>query len=335
MNSKHRDCVVVTGAAGFIGARLATHLIADGIHVVVVDKPSHFKERPEIATLFQMHPPQEIVDRQQLPDWLAGQAPEHIACIYHMGACTNTTEYDEAYLERVNTSYTRTLWEWAAQLDIPFFYASSAAVYGDGSSGYDEKVPVEVLKPLNPYGWSKLHFDAWALSNTGQELRPPKWAGFRFFNVYGFGETHKQKMASVLRHAFHQILEKGVVRLFRSHKKGIADGHQKRDFVLVDDVVDVLLHAWRMGMPDGIYNLGTGQARTFLDLVEAAFSTLGREQKIEFIDTPEEIRLRYQYFTEAKMDRLRSAGYTGPFTSIEEGANLYWERLRQMDRSVA
>jgi len=319
--------LIVTGAAGFIGARLAASLIAGEERVVAADAPGHFDARPEIASLYEGNPPEEIVDREELHRWLGAQRPGAIGGILHMGACTDTTNFDEAYMERMNTAYSRELWAYAARLKAPFLYASSAAVYGDGGRGYDDQAPAESLVPLNPYGRSKQRFDAWVLGE-GQRSRPPRWAGFRFFNVYGFGETHKGKMASVLRQAFDQIRDRGDVRLFRSHKEEVADGHQKRDFVFVDDVVDVLLHAWRRGLPDGIYNVGTGRARTFLDLARAAFGALGREPKVAFIDIPPQIRERYQYFTEAKMDRLRGAGYRRPFTPVEEGARRYWARLR-------
>ncbi|MEE9274313.1 MAG: ADP-glyceromanno-heptose 6-epimerase [bacterium] len=320
------DSLVVTGAAGFIGARLAVRLIVEGERVVAADAKGHFSARPEIASLYRAAPPAEVVDREDLPAWLDARPPSAVAGVLHMGACTDTTEFDEAYLERTNTAYTRRLWEWAAAREVPFLYASSAAVYGGGEKGYDDEEPPGGLAPLNPYGWSKHRFDVWALGEGGRRP-PPRWSGFRFFNVYGFGEAHKGKMASVLHQAFRQIQEGGEVRLFRSHREGIADGHQKRDFVFVDDVVDVLLHAWRVGVPSGIYNLGTGRARTFLDLARASFSALGREPKVAYIDTPPGIRERYQYFTQAKMDKLRRAGYTSAFLSVEEGARRYWERL--------
>jgi len=319
--------LLVTGAAGFIGARLAERLMREGEKVAACDAPGHFEARPEIAALYKASPPVEVVDRERLAAWLAGRAPGSVGAIFHMGACTDTTNYDEAYMERMNTACTRTLWGLAARLRAPLLYASSAAVYGDGAQGYDDATPPGAFSPLNPYGASKLRFDVWALEE-GQAARPPRWAGFRFFNVYGFAETHKAKMSSVLRQAFAQIQERGRVRLFRSHKAGVADGHQKRDFILVDDLVDALLHAWREGLPDGIYNLGTGRARTFLDLARAAFAAVGTEPRIDYIDTPPQVRERYQYFTEARMEKLRAAGYRKAFTPIEEGAARYWERLR-------
>ena len=331
MNStvNHAAPVIVTGAAGFIGARLASRIARDGTQVIAVDETHHFEARAEIASLYQGAPPHRINGMNDLPDWLDGPDSNEISGILHLGACTDTTEYDEGFLEKVNTAYTRRLWEIATRRKIPFLYASSAAIYGDGSSGYDDETHPEEYEPLNPYGDSKHRFDIWALGEN-IENRPPTWAGFRFFNVYGFGEAHKEKMSSVFYQAFVQILERGEVSLFRSHKQGVADGHQSRDFIYVEDVVKVLVHAWRKGLPDGIYNLGTGQARTFLDLTNAAFAAMGREPKIKFIDTPPNIRSRYQYFTEAKMDKLNRSGYTTPFTSLEDGAKLYWERLKKV-----
>ncbi|MDA0999527.1 MAG: ADP-glyceromanno-heptose 6-epimerase [bacterium] len=320
-----RAGIVVTGAAGFIGARLAARLIAEGERVIAVDTADYFTGRTQIADLYRKGPAAGIVDRDEFFGWLEKAPP--LQAILHMGACTDTAETDEGYLAQINTAYTRRLWEWAAAKGVPLYYASSAAVYGAGEEDFDDDAPPENLSPLNPYGWSKLRFDAWALTE-GQALRPPKWAGFRFFNVYGYAEAHKGPMASVLNTAFRDILEKGSIRLFRSHKEGIPDGHQKRDFVFVDDVVDLLCHVLRKGVPDGIYNLGTGEARTFLHLAHAAFAALGREPNVVFFDTPPEIRPRYQYFTQAKMDKLRRAGYAAPFLSIEEGTQRYWERLK-------
>jgi ADP-L-glycero-D-manno-heptose 6-epimerase len=207
-------------------------------------------------------------------------------------------------------------------------YASSAATYGDGAQGYDDdESKLGLLKPLNLYGESKHKFDLWALEQEKRGVQPPHWAGFKFFNVYGFGERHKGRMASVVLHSSTQIKSQGFVRLFKSHREGIADGHQKRDFVYVGDVISVLHFALDQPISRGIFNLGTGQARTFLDLTRAVFKAMHREEKIDFVDTPVEIRDKYQYFTEARMQKLKSAGYTQPFTSLEEGVKAYLERL--------
>jgi ADP-L-glycero-D-manno-heptose 6-epimerase len=228
----------------------------------------------------------------------------------------------------MNVDYSKALWSWCAAAGAPLVYASSAATYGGGELGFDDDEPtMPRLKPLNPYGESKLEFDLWALAEEKAGRRPPAWAGFKFFNVYGFGERHKGKMASVALHAFDQIDSKGHATLFRSHKPGVPDGHQKRDFIAVEDVVDALFFALEKPVERGIYNLGTGTARTFLDLVNAVFAGLGRAPDIRWVDTPESIRDKYQYFTEARMDRLRAQGWKRPPTSLEDGVAAYVKRL--------
>lgn len=320
--------ILVTGAAGFVGARFVEACNNRGIPVISCDKPSYFEERKEHSGV-QFG---EIVDREMLFDWLEsegkrlGQPP--VTSIVHMGACTDTGELDETYLNRVNLEYTKRLWQYCTRRKIPLVYASSAATYGAGELGYDDDDALTPkLKPLNPYGESKRAFDEWAFGEEKKGNTPPNWAGFKFFNVYGFGETHKEKMASVVLHSYRQIKNGGVVKLFKSHRDGVADGHQARDFIFVDDVVKVLFFALEKPIPRGVYNLGTGKARTFLDLVRATFKATGAPEKIEFIPTPEALRERYQYFTEAKMDRLRQAGYTEPFASLEEGAKHTVQRL--------
>ena len=317
--------LLVTGAAGFIGARFVA-LHGAGRPLISVDQQSQFTARPEHAGIgFGT-----VVDRDALPQWLASERPA-LAGIVHLGACTDTTELDVAYLTRVNLEYSQMLWRHAAEQRIPFVYASSAAVYGDGALGYDDDDALTPrFKPLNPYGDSKLQFDIWALDEERRGHTPPAWSGFRFFNVYGPGERHKGKMASVILHAFDQIRAGGEVTLFRSHRAGIADGEQRRDFVSVDDVVDVLAFALAQPLPRGIFNLGTGTARTFLDLVRATFRALDAPERIRFVDTPEAIRERYQYFTEARMERLRAAGWTRDFARLEDGVARYvaWLRAR-------
>jgi ADP-L-glycero-D-manno-heptose 6-epimerase len=315
--------LLVTGAAGFIGARFVARHGA-GRTLISVDEERHFGDRPEHAGIdFGT-----VVDRDALAAWLARERPA-LAGIVHLGACTDTTELDVAYLTRVNLEYSQMLWRHAAEQHVPFVYASSAAVYGDGALGYDDADALtRGFHPLNPYGDSKLQFDVWALGEEAQHRTPPAWSGFRFFNVYGPGERHKGKMASVVLHAFDQIRASGEVTLFRSHKPGIADGEQKRDFVFVDDVVDVLGYALSRPLTRGVFNLGTGSARTFLDLVRATFAALGAPERIRFVDTPEAIRERYQYFTEARMARLREAGWQRPFTTLEDGAARYVDWLR-------
>jgi len=322
--ARRDGALLVTGAAGFIGARFVATRAA-GRPLISVDQRSHFDDRPEHHGLdFGT-----IVDRDELPGWLAETRPA-LAGILHLGACTDTTELDVAYLTRVNLEYSQVLWRHATAQRIPFVYASSAAVCGDGALGYDDADALTPrFKPLNPYGDSKLQFDVWALGEEQRNQTPPAWSGFRFFNVYGPGERHKGKMASVVVHAFDQIRSHGEVTLFRSHRPGIADGEQKRDFVYVDDVVDVLDFALAQPLRRGILNLGTGSARTFLDLVRATFKATGEREQIRFVDTPEAIRERYQYFTEARVERLRAAGWTRDFTRLEDGVARYVAWLRE------
>jgi len=311
--------MLITGAAGFIGSRFVALCNERGWPVVSVDDPASFRTRPELAGLAFG----QIVGLHDLWSWLNTERPK-LAAVVHLGACTDTTELNEAYLKAVNLEYSQRLWTFCVQQRLPLVYASSAATYGDGALGYDDdEALIPRLKPLNPYGQSKQDFDCWTLEQERHGMAPPAWSAFKFFNVYGFGERHKGNMASVVLHAFDQIRTKGTVRLFKSHKAGIADGEQKRDFIYVRDVVDVLRFALEKPLTRGIFNLGTGGARTFLDLVRCVFRELGRPESIEFIDTPIEIRERYQYFTEANMGRLRAAGYTAPFTSLEEGVRRY------------
>lgn len=309
--------ILVTGAAGFVGARFVESTIKRGFPVVCVDQLSHFKTRPEHAELFK-GPVGPLVDREQLWEWLAARPP--LSAIVHLGACTRTTELDHAYLERINTEYSKKLWTYAFENKIPFIYASSAATYGAGEHGYvDNEALFSKLKPLNPYGESKQRFDLWALEQERLGKTPPQWSGFKFFNVYGFGERHKGPMASVVLQGFDQIQKTGRLKLFRSHREGIKDGEQKRDFIYVADVVKVLEFALHAPLSRGIYNLGTGRARSFLDLARATFGALGVAEAIDFIDTPEVLRERYQYFTQAEMQKLKAAGYAEPFTQLEDG----------------
>lgn len=315
--------LLVTGAAGFIGARFVASCAARGIAVVSVDRAAHFAARPEHADIAFG----SIVDRDALFGWLANERPR-LSGIVHLGACTDTTQLDVAYLERVNVDYSRRLWNFAAERGLPFVYASSAATYGDGAQGYDDdEARIDSLVPLNPYGDSKQRFDRFALDAEKRGAAPPVWSGFKFFNVYGFGERHKGRMASVVLHACDQIRATGGMRLFRSHRAGIADGEQKRDFVAAEDVVDALHFALAKPLARGLYNLGSGRARSFLDLAHATFAALGRAPSIEFIDTPPELRARYQYFTEARMQKLRAAGWSHPATPLEKGVARYVERL--------
>jgi ADP-L-glycero-D-manno-heptose 6-epimerase len=315
--------IVVTGAAGFIGARFVHSCRELEIHVISVDEPSYFKSRKEHAGIAFGR----IIDRRVLFEWLESELPS-LSAIVHLGACTDTTEMDDLYLKENNLEYSKRLWNHAAQENVPFIYASSAASYGDGSQGYsDEESLIPALHPLNPYGKSKHDFDLWVLQQERLRNFPSVWCGFKFFNVYGFGERHKGKMASVVLHAFDQIQESGKVELFKSYRAGIEHGHQKRDFIFVDDVVAVLHFALQKPIRRGIFNLGTGSARSFLDLVRCVFKEVSKPEQIEFIDMPPEIRERYQYYTEARMDRLRQEDYQAPFKSLEQGTHLYVQAL--------
>ncbi len=316
--------IVITGAAGFIGSCVLRKLNDEGLtDILLVDDFS----RPDKNRNFEGKAFRQTMDRMAFPDWLDAHGRE-VDLVIHMGARTDTTEQDEALFERLNLGYSKAVWQACARHDIPLLYASSAATYGLGEHGYDDSHElVPLLRPLNPYGRSKNEFDKWALQ---QEAAPPHWYGFKFFNVYGPNEYHKGRMASVIFHTVRQIRATGGMKLFRSHRPDFRDGEQSRDFVYVKDVVDVLwffadraLNHPAEAPADGLYNLGTGKARTFLDLATNTFRAMGSEPNISFIDTPEDIRDTYQYFTEAKMDKLRAAGYDKPFHSLEDGIRDY------------
>jgi ADP-L-glycero-D-manno-heptose 6-epimerase len=258
--------------------------------------------------------------RSDFFSWLESTKP-NIDFIYHIGARTDTTEFDKAIFDELNVSYSQKIWNYCTIQSVPLVYASSAATYGLGEFGYDDNhALISNLVPLNPYGESKNDFDKWVLSQINQ---PPFWAGLKFFNVYGPNEFHKGRMASVIFHAFNQIQEKGKVKLFRSHNPNFKDGEQLRDFIYVKDLIDVCLFLKDKKPASGIYNLGSGNARTFLDLVKNTFHSLNKQVEIEFIDTPEDIRDKYQYFTEANMAKLREVGYTKEFSTLEKGVNDY------------
>ena len=263
---------------------------------------------------------QEYVDRDQFMAWL-DKNNELVEFIFHIGARTDTTEMDSILFDRLNTQYTKDVWLRCIKYQIPLVYASSAATYGLGENGYDDdESKIKLLKPLNPYGQSKQDFDVWALQ---QKIKPFFWAGLKFFNVYGPNEYHKSRMASVIWHAFNQINKTEKMKLFRSHHPEFKDGEQMRDFVYVKDVVEVCSFLMHHRKNSGIYNLGSGKARTFLDLTKAVFKGLNKKEQIEFIDTPADIRDKYQYFTEANMKKLQSIGYDKPFHSLEAGTLDY------------
>jgi ADP-L-glycero-D-manno-heptose 6-epimerase len=309
--------IVVTGAAGFIGSCLISKLNQEGFKfIVAVDDFSKLDKLDNLADK-TIH---ERVERSEFFNWL-DQNQEEVEFIFHIGARTDTTEFDQAIFEELNISYSKEIWKRCVEYHIPLVYASSAATYGLGEHGYeDNEALIPQLKPLNPYGDSKNEFDIWALA---QEKKPFFWAGLKFFNVYGPNEFHKGRMASVIFHAYHQIRKTDKMKLFRSHHPDFKDGEQMRDFVYVKDVVEVCLFLMNHRKNSGIYNLGSGQARTFKDLVTNTFRAMGIEPHIEFIDTPADIRDKYQYFTEASMDKLRGIGYTRPFHTLEEGIEDY------------
>ncbi len=309
--------IVVTGAAGFIGSNVVVGLNSRNYRdIVLVDD---FRD-PEKHRNYSSAWWTRLVEREEFHDWLE-EHHVHVQIVIHLGARTDTTEFDWEVFRKLNLDYSKKVWEICVKFGLPLIYASSAATYGLGELGYDDAHEIAPsLKPLNPYGRSKNEFDKWVL----QQVRQPFfWAGFRFFNVYGPGEYHKGKMASVVFHAFNQIRETGKMKLFRSHHPGYSDGEQARDFIFVKDVVDVIIHMMEQRPVSGIFNLGTGRAATFLELVNHTFAAMEREPVIEFIDTPEEIRDKYQYFTRAKMDKLRNAGYDKPFTPLGEGIHDY------------
>jgi ADP-L-glycero-D-manno-heptose 6-epimerase len=322
--STNPSTIIVTGAAGFIGSCMAGYLNTLGYHhlILVDDFGVEAKRKNWEGKIYD-----QIVERSSLIEWLNRTETKIDACI-HLGARTDTTEFDYSVHEALNLEYSKQVWQYCTEKNIPLIYASSAATYGAGENGYnDAHQTVSTLKPLNPYGVSKNEFDKWALAHTAG---PTNWTGLKFFNVYGPGEYHKGRMASVIFHSFNQIKQTGLVKLFKSHKPDYKDGEQLRDFIYVKDVVSVigwmltlmLKNAWESAN-NGLYNLGTGKARSFTDLVKATFAGLNMEPNIEFIDMPLDIRDTYQYFTEASMEKLKSAGYPGAFTSLEDGVQDY------------
>jgi len=309
--------IIVTGAAGFIGSCLIGRLNADNFNAIIaVDDFSNEEKNRNL----QGKQVREFVDRKAFMGWLDGHY-EDVEFIFHIGARTDTSEFDYAIFEELNVSYSKMLWEKCHDYQIPLLYASSAATYGLGELGYDDnEALIPQLKPLNPYGESKNEFDKWALV---QEKKPFFWAGLKFFNVYGPNEYHKGRMASVIFHASNQIGATGKMKLFRSHHPDYKDGEQMRDFVYVKDLVEVCMFMMYNRRNSGIYNLGSGKARTFLDLVKQTFWAMGKPKHVEFVDTPADIRDKYQYFTQANMNKLRSIGYQKQFHSLEEGIEDY------------
>lgn len=311
------EVIAITGAAGFIGSCLVAHLNKLGYEqLVLVDDFSDEKKVYNLKGkkyLYKVH-------REQFIDWLKNH-PGTIAYVFHLGARTDTTDPDYEIFKKLNLDYSKAVWEYCTDHNIPLVYASSAATYGKGELGYtDDESKIPELQPLNAYGISKNEFDIWALE---QKHYPPFWAGLKFFNVYGPNEYHKGRMASVVFHAYQQIKDRGYIRLFRSHNPKYKDGEQLRDFIYVKDLLDVCVWLMENQPQSGIYNLGTGKARTFNDLANTIFQVLNVPGKIDYIDTPLDIRENYQYFTEADMHKLYAAGYHKHFYTLEKGIEDY------------
>ena len=334
---KKYNMIIVTGAAGFIGSVVAGELNKKGCNdlILVDDFSKKQKERNYIDLKYK-----DLIDRNIFFDWFK-ENHKDVDFVVHLGARTDTTEFDWNVFQELNVDYTRTMFLLCTEYRIPLVYASSAATYGDGELGYeDNHEVVEKLQPLNPYGRSKNEVDKWILKHVethqrvsdGNASEPPFWAGLKFFNVYGPNEYHKGRMASVIFHSYNQINATGKVKLFRSHRPDFEDGQQLRDFIYVKDIASVICfmierhrdtETPRHQVKSGLYNLGTGKARSFYDLAANTFKAMGKEVNIEFIDIPEDIRDKYQYFTEANMTKLREAGYDKEFTSLEDGVSDY------------
>ena len=312
--------IVVTGAAGFIGSCLTGCLNEKGFdQLILVDEFSRLDKADNLEGKKFIY----RIERDDFFNWLEERKPK-IDFVFHLGARTDTTEFDYAVHQRLNLEYSQQVWDYCMMMQVPLVYASSAATYGSGELGYSDNHELPfLLEPLNAYGISKNEFDKWAIR---QHSHPPFWAGLKFFNVYGPNEYHKGRMASVIWHAYNQIQQNGTVKLFKSHRPDFRDGQQLRDFIYVKDILKVcywLLENFGKMPESGLFNLGTGKARSFEDLVRATFSGAGIPAQIQYIDMPEDIREKYQYFTEARMDKLRHSGYTEPFYSLEAGVSDY------------
>ncbi len=309
--------IVITGARGFIGSCVANYLYRKGNkNLILVDELNRADKNSNVSDL-----PEDIfIPREKLVQLLRSGfiIPRSII---HLGARTDTTSTDKGIFDRLNLEYSKALWNIAVKYDIPFIYASSAATYGLGEHGYTVDLSIiDQLSPLNEYARSKQYFDLWALS---QNNKPSQWVGLKFFNIYGPNEYHKGRMASVIFHTFDQVSSTGGMKLFKSHREDISNGHQSRDFVYIKDLLDVIFFFINNPQHSGIFNLGTGEARTFLDLAKNTMLNMGIDENISFIDTPMDIRDKYQYFTEADISGLRKAGYRKDFHTLEEGINDY------------
>ncbi len=315
--------ILVTGGAGFIGSNLVAGLLEEGVTAVAVcDRLGREDKWRNLAK----HGVDAIVAPERLTEFL-NEHGEMVRYVFHMGAISSTTERDADLIVDTNLRLSQSLWRWCAKSEVPLVYASSAATYGDGSAGFDDdpsETALSQLRPLNPYGWSKHLFDRWVARRLAAgDPAPPQWAGLKFFNVYGPNEYHKGDMQSVVAKAYAVAAAGDPVTLFRSHHPDYPDGGQVRDFVFVEDCVRVMLFLLRNRETSGLFNVGTGRGQTFRELVDALFHAIDQEPRIRWVDTPVEIRDRYQYFTEAAVDRLRAAGYQRPFKSVEQGVRDY------------
>lgn len=308
--------IIVTGAAGFIGSCLVSKLNSMGLSNLILvddfskeDKTRNLEEKKFI----------DKIHRTLFFDWIISNK-ENIEFIFHIGARADTTETNKEVFDELNLNYSKKIWNICTKNNIPIIYISSAATYGSGEFGYEDSNDIiESLKPLNLYGESKNDFDKWVL----KQEKPPFWIGLKFFNVYGPNEYHKNRMSSVILKAYNQIKETGKMQLFKSHNPEYKDGEQLRDFIYVKDILEVLIFLYHHRKDSGIYNLGTGKARMFMDLVTAVFTAMDIPPEISFVEMPEDIRSKYQYFTEASMGKLRSIGFTRDFYSLEEGVSDY------------
>ncbi len=322
--------IIITGGAGMIGSMIAWHLntVMQRDDIVIVDRVTHPEQWQNLVKRRYAN----YLDKDELFDWLATRPK--IDAVIHMGAISATTERDFNKLVQDNIRYSQKLWTWCAEQQVPFLYASSAATYGAGDLGYDDdENEIHQLRPLNGYGYSKQFFDQWALRQQAQGLAsPPQWAGFKFFNVYGPNEYHKERMASVVFHTFNQFSATGAMQLFKSHVAGYQDGMQLRDFVYVKDAAAVVAHFIQHAAKSGIYNVGTGQARAFKDLATNVMTSMGKTPNISYIDMPQDLHGKYQYFTQANMRKLIEAGYSHSFYSLEDGVRDYVQNyLMQTD----
>jgi len=308
--------IVITGAGGFIGSNILYHLNQKGLKRIILCDENFKKNNINKREYLKIVKPNKLIDYMETKTKI-------IDAVIHMGANSSTTEKNLKKIYSQNTRFSKNLWNWCSKNKVRLIYASSAAIYGDGQSGFDDNDPISIFKPLNYYGWTKYFFDRYAINQADKDHSPPQWVGLRFFNVYGPNEYHKGQMQSVVAHSYNQYVNEGKVKLFKSHNKNYKHGYQKRDFIAVSDCVSIIL--WILENPkiSGIFNCGTGEARTFKDLVLAMYTSLKTEPKIKYVNMPENIKKQYQYYTKAEMKKIQKAGYKIKFTKLEEGVRDY------------